>query len=290
MTQAYSPRVLIVGCGDVGNELGRQLLKNGYDVWGMRRNTACLAPGITPVQGDFNEPASWQRLPLGLDYLVFTGAANERSDAGYRQTYVEGLKAMIAAATALDKPPRRLLFTSSTAVYHQGNGVWVDESSATQPQAFNGQRMLEAEQLLASSTLLSTSVRFSGIYGPGRERLIQRAQNGQGCEYLPAPITNRVHRDDCAGILSHLIQRDWQGKEVAPLYIGSDSEPCAMDEVLDWLAKQLGVELSVTEKRPCSIPSKRCSNQRLLETGYRFLYPDFRAGYGALLEQRAAKG
>ncbi|RRJ82522.1 NAD-dependent epimerase/dehydratase family protein [Aestuariirhabdus litorea] len=286
MNRPTSPRVLIIGCGDVGNALGLKLLQQGASVWGMRRDCSRLAPGIVPLEGDFNDPACWHSLPDSLDYLVFTAAASERSDQGYKHTYVDGVAAMVRAASSQPTPPRRLLFTSSTAVYHQGAGEWVDETSATQPRAFNGQRMLEAEARLAAAPMASTSVRFSGIYGPGRERLIQRVKAGRGCEYQPAPITNRIHRDDCAGVLAHLIALDWQGSEVAPLYVASDSEPCAMDEVLDWLAGQLGIELSSPEPQPCNIPSKRCSNRRLLETGYPFIFPDFRAGYGALLAAR----
>ncbi|MCL6414310.1 SDR family oxidoreductase [Aestuariirhabdus sp. Z084] len=286
MNSTRQPSVLIVGCGDVGNRLATMLMEQGSQVWGLRRNLDNLAPGIHPVAGDFSNADSWQGVPETLDYLVFTGTASERSDEGYRRAYVDGVKSMAAVAESLAKAPRRLFFTSSTAVYNQGDGEWVDELSETQPQRFNGQRMLEAEQALAEATINTTSVRLSGIYGPGRERLIKRVLNRQSCEYKPAPITNRIHSEDCAGVLAHLITRDWQHLEVAPLYIASDSEPCAMDQIMAWLADQLDVELPKVATTPSHIPSKRCSNQRLRETGYQLRYPDFRAGYGSLLQQR----
>jgi hypothetical protein len=98
--------------------------------------------------------------------------------------------------------------------------------------------------------------------------------------------TNRIHRDDCAGILQFLVGRRLRGEFLAPLYLGVDSEPAPMWEVRHWIAAELGVALddAAGDAQGGRAPgSKRCSNRRLLEAGYAFRYPDFRAGYAPLI-------
>jgi nucleoside-diphosphate-sugar epimerase len=125
-------------------------------------------------------------------------------------------------------------------------------------------------------------VRFGGIYGPGRTRLIDSVRSGQArCE--PGLYTNRIHRDDCAGVLEHLLAL----AAPAPLYIGVDDEPALQCEVLRWLAQQLGVPPPVPSGAPDDSRrrggNKRCCNARLRASGYRLLYPSYCEGYTALL-------
>ncbi len=286
-TNPASPRVLIVGCGDIGNRLAQKMFEQKWQVWGMRRDTSLLAPGIHAISGDFRDPESFKAVPDSMDYLLFTGAATMRSEEGYRQAYIKGVQAMITAAEAMSIPPKRLFFTSSTAVYHQHQGEVVNEHSSTKPGKFNGQCMLQAESLLLTSHFNATNVRFSGIYGPGRDRLIRRALSGQGCDLEPSPVTNRIHSEDCAGVLQHLLMLDQQKKAVEDLYIASDHAPCSLDEILNWLASKLDIPLEPLSKQSSKISNKRCSNQRLLDSGYQFIHKDYRSGYGAMLSAAA---
>ncbi|MCV6604394.1 MAG: NAD-dependent epimerase/dehydratase family protein, partial [Porticoccaceae bacterium] len=140
-------QVLIVGCGGVGTALGLQLLDAGYSVSGVRRTINQLPQGIHGIAADLHQPDTLAGLPAA-DYVVYCAAASEHSEAGYRATYIDGLKATLAA---LPQPPKQLFFTSSTGVYHQHNHEWVDEQSECQPGRFSGQVMLEAEQLALNS-------------------------------------------------------------------------------------------------------------------------------------------
>jgi nucleoside-diphosphate-sugar epimerase len=179
-----------------------------------------------------------------------------------------------------------MFFTSSTAVYGQIHGEWVDETSETSPEGFAGLRLLEAEELLVRGPFAATVVRMAGIYGPGRVRLINQVMRGEAlCHEGERRYTNRIHRDDCAGILRHLMALG--SPEV--VYLGADNEPADQSEVLRWLAKRLGVPMPRTEPRAAVPPrktqsNKRCRNSLLLETGYRFRYPTFREGYEAILD------
>ncbi|WP_263081373.1 SDR family oxidoreductase [Endozoicomonas sp. Mp262] len=275
--------VLIAGCGDVGSALGLALLKQGrFNVWGLRRNPDRLPAGIYPVRGDLESASDLGDWPASIDYVVYCAAANERSEEGYHRAYTQGLSHVLQRISGDNYHPARIFFTSSTSVYHQSSGEWVDETSETKPHSFAGQTMLKAEAVLQAASFPTTTVRFGGIYGPGRSRLINRVKEGNGCFSSPAVYGNRIHRDDCAGILAHLIALDLQGQPVKPLYLGVDHDPAPVYDVLQWLASQLKVTLH-NEGSPPARGNRRCSNKKILVSGYRFIYPDYRQGYRSLL-------
>jgi nucleoside-diphosphate-sugar epimerase len=153
----------------------------------------------------------------------------------------------------------------------------VDESSPTEPSAFNGEILLEAESVAQAAGGLV--VRFSGIYGPGRDFLLRQIAAGRArCREQPAQWTNRIHADDCAAVLAHLLELD----RPESLYCASDCRPSPRCEVLDWLARRLGQPQPAREIDSGG-QGKRIDNRRLLASGYDFLYPDYQSGYGALL-------
>ena len=134
--------------------------------------------------------------------------------------------------------PRRLLFTSSTSVYGQQEGEWVDENSPAEADGFSGRCIRAGEELLWDSPWPSVAVRFGGIYGPGRTRLIDSVREGTATRPAGPPVyTNRIHRDDCARALQHLLELP----EAERLYVAVDDDPAPLDEVLGWLARQLGI-------------------------------------------------
>jgi nucleoside-diphosphate-sugar epimerase len=177
------------------------------------------------------------------------------------------------------------LYTSSTAVYAQSHGEWVDETSTTDPSHFTGRRVLEGERLLLGGPFPATVLRLGGIYGPGRVSLIERVRQGQAvCRAGPTLYTNRIHRDDCAGALHHLMTVP----HPEALYLGVDHAPADLCAVLRWLAAQLGappprVEAMTEDETRRQRTNKRCRNARLVASGYTFGYPTFRDGYAALV-------
>jgi nucleoside-diphosphate-sugar epimerase len=284
-----SLRVLVAGCGYLGSALASELAADGHAVFGLRRNPAGLPPGVTAVAADLDDLATLRSLPRGLDVVVYAAAADGFSDAAYRASYVDGPRHLIAALAAAGERPRRLLFTSSTAVYGQSDGVWVDETSATDPPGFSGARLLEGEAVVAGGPFPSVVVRLGGIYGPGRTRLVESVRSGAArLRRGPPRYTNRIHRDDGAGALRHLIGL----ASPEACYLAVDSEPADERDVLRFLARALGVpeppEADPAEgpgARPGERPrgSKRCSNRRLLASGYALRFPTFREGYAALV-------
>ena len=278
--------VLIAGCGYVGTALGPRLASEGHVVWGLRRRPDALPSSIRPFVADLTVPETLQALPPGLDVVFYTAAADAPDDEAYRAAYVEGLHNLLRALDHQRQALRRVFFTSSTGVYAQASGAWVDETSPTEPAEFSGIRVLEGERLLIENPFPATVLRLGGIYGPGRTRLIERVRQGLAvCQDGPPLYTNRIHRDDCAGALRHLMTL----AEPASLYLGVDHEPAEQCEVLQWLAARLGVSPPGVEPPSGSEvrrhqSNKRCSNAKLVASGYVFRYSSFRDGYMALLD------
>jgi nucleoside-diphosphate-sugar epimerase len=282
-------RVLIAGCGFVGAALGALLDRESHAVFGLRRRPAALPWGVRPVEADLVIPGTLRELPGRLDYVFFLAAPSGRDDALYRSLYVEGMRNLVDALDEQKQQPKRIFFASSTSVYGQKDGEWVDESSSAEPASFAGRRLLEGEALLRDGPFAATVVRFGGIYGPRRAGLVERLRSGRVVfQQEPPRYTNRIHRDDCAGALRHLMLLP------APeeLYLGVDCEPADEATVYRWLAGVLGAPpprpgTPDATAEPERVGSKRCRNQRLLESGYAFRYPTFREGYAAVLAEQA---
>lgn len=270
--------VLIAGCGDVGCQLGLNLLDQGLEVYGLRRNIDPLPSGIQGIAANLSDPETLHDLPAST-IVVYAVAASSHDEAGYRQAYCEGLQNLLAS---LPEPPKHLFFTSSTSVYHQNDNSWVDERSPTEPTRFSGQIMLEAEHIALHSKIPATIVRFSGIYGPGRNHLLNQARSGRSAPSEPVLFSNRIHRDDCADMLAYLVSRSLNGHPLAPIYLATDDDPAPLHEVSEWLAEKLGVEIT-DHSAGRRTGSKRCSNRLLRATGYNFRYPSYRDGYLSVL-------
>ena len=297
-------KVLIIGCGQIGIECARLLHSNGHEVSGLRRNGSKLPGWINRLSGDvFNKDSLKLLASTSADLVIYQVAASGFNEEAYRAAYITGL---CHSMELLENRAIPFLFVSSTSVYHQDDGSWVDESSPVQPQSFNGQIMLQAEQLVAERAG-SASIRFSGIYGPERLRLIEQVRSGAANVSADsgAVVTNRIHSFDCAAVLAHLSQLYLQpGLQLPPLWLASDSEPASRADVFSFIKDQLGVDstadaTSDKDENRRTLPaaerststsaggdkpqrragSKRCSNRQLIDSGYQFKYPDYRSGY-----------
>ncbi|MCM2330466.1 MAG: SDR family oxidoreductase [Pseudomonas sagittaria] len=285
---AVFPSVVIAGCGDVGSRLGRQLLQAGWQVHGLRRNVAALPSGLLALPADLAEvdcPAQWPA--AAPDYLVYCATPGSSEESAYRATYVDGLRHLLGWLEQRGQRPRRLLFVSSTGVYGQQDGEWVDEASPCQPQGYSGRILLEAEALALHSGIPASVVRLAGIYGPGRRWLLGQVRAGYRVASAPPLYGNRIHADDAAGLLAFLLQADARGVALEPVYLGVDDEPAALHEVVEWLRGQLGVSHWAAESTVRRAGSKRCRNARARALGWVPRYPSWREGYAALLADGA---
>ncbi len=275
-------RILIVGAGDIGGHLAGTMVAAGHDVWGLRRSDKAVGDGVQLVQADVADPETLLDLPGDLDIVVYSVASPVFSKEGYHDYYFRGLKNILRAVKGQDV--KRVFFVSSSSVYHQMDGEWVDESTETLPTSFAGKEMLAAEDALLKHKLPGTVVRFTGIYGPGRTRMIKQAQSGSHCDPEPPVWTNRIHRDDCVGVLTMLINRALQGEPLDDVYLATDDEPATLFDVLEWMKDRIGdVEPDHDVPEATRRANRRCSNKRLRALGYEFIYPNYREGYDNLL-------
>lgn len=271
-------RILIAGCGRIGQRLGKALVRQGHTVFGLRRSAAALPENIQLIRGDLLQPDSLRMVvPEQIDQIFYILTPSDYTDAGYAAAYVEGLTNLLNLMQIRNTRLPRVIFVSSTSVYGQTAGEWVTEDSPTQPERFSGQRLLQAEQLANDYAGQFISVRFSGIYGPGRERLIEKVKAGATCQATPPLYTNRIHETDCVGILMHI------GELTHPerCYLASDHDPATQCEVMQWLAQTLGAPAPTPVSGAQS--GRRCDSSRLQRSGYQWIYPDFRCGYARLI-------
>ena len=276
--QHHSP-VVIAGCGDLGTEAALRFAALGHPVTGLRRRAQRIPAPIEGRSVDLRREVPTIDPDTGVVVVAF--AAGSRDVDEYRATYVDGLQNVLDAIDASGASPR-VIVVSSTAVYDVEDGSVVTEQTPTRANIPTAGVLLEAEALLRERVPNAVLVRLSGIYGPGRERLIDQVRSGQArLSSGVSPHTNRIHRDDAAAALVHLAGVD----DPAPTYLGTDDEPVRLDDVLTFLADELGVE-----RPPQAEPEgrqaggdKRLSNALLRTTGWVPRYPTFREGYRAVL-------
>lgn len=138
--------ILIAGCGYVGCELARLLHADEgfkFTVWGFRRSVEKLPANVVhPIAGDLFNVDQLGKWPEYIDYVVYATAAGGYNEDNYRNSYVKGLTNIITRLQTDNYSPKRILFTSSTGVYHQKDGELVDENSPTLPDSFAGKIML----------------------------------------------------------------------------------------------------------------------------------------------------
>jgi len=273
-------RVVVAGLGDVGGRAAATLAAAGHEVVGVRRSDTAGPPGVTMVRGDLTDDTLVGRLPEDVDALLVTVSSDGRDPDLYRAAYLDGPSTLLAGLARRGDDVRRVLFTSSSAVYGQRDGEWVDEGAPTAPTSPTARVLVEAERAHLDGPFPATIVRLTGIYGPGRTRLVDLVRERRAVVGSTPSWTNRIHAADAAEALVHLLGLD----DPAPVYVGTDDEPADRAEVYRWLAEHLGVDgPRVDDDEAPDRGSKRCSNALLRSTGWSPAYPTFREGYAQVV-------
>jgi len=275
-------KVLIAGFGDVGQRLARYLLAAGYEVVGASRGQPAKFRELwLPL--DLFSPTTFNSIPNDLDYVIYMPTPSRRDEAGYRAIYLEALQSLythLDRHASYKKPD--WVYVSSTSVYGQTHGEWVDEASPTTPLRYSGRVLLEAERWLLVQDGEHHVLRLTGIYGPGRERLLKKIQAGSEARKLY--YTNRIHSEDCARLLTFLLEQKSKAVALEQYYIGVDDEPAEEAEVFQWLAHRFGFSEPSLVMAPESSRNKRCSNARVKQLGFQLQYPSFREGWESMME------
>lgn len=305
---------LIVGCGYLGRRVAARWAKQGDVVHAVTRNAARAAEflelGYKPIVADVTDPTMLTGLPPISTVLVAVGFDRStcRSNGGnfsIRDVYVDGLRNILdnLKAVEVDRKPR-VIYISSTGVYGQADGGWVDEGSSCEPTREGGKACLEAEQLLSRHALGMNAVvlRLAGIYGQNR---IPRRRDLE--RQAPMPISdgylNLVHVDDAADVVLAAETYMLDGKLGPETFIVADGNPVRRRVYYAEVARLLGLpepefcapEFCAPETSGQSVPARRLGNKRMRTTKMMDLlkpslnYPSYREGLVASLDVVDAK-
>jgi len=278
-------KILIIGCGAIGTQLAHVLSAKGHQVTGLKRNPPETDDGkVHYFTADITSPADLIDLSTDFDTLYFILSPDGRNEESYRDIYESGLNNLLNKFSQAGSNPH-WIFVSSTSVYGQSQGEWVDENSITQPTNATSQFIRRAEQKLMEREVDNIVIRFSGIYGPGREYLLRMAMQTPAIQQNPPYYTNRIHEQDCVGVLAFLLERRLTGIVLDQCYLASDDDPAPMWEVMSWLAEQMNCQPPTVKVNDNHyVMNKRCNNQRLKALGYQFRYPCYKDGYLELIK------
>jgi len=287
---------LVIGCGYLGRRVAAIWRLRGDRVSALTRspeNAAALqAEGIDPIVGDVLDPASLRNLP-SADAVLYAVGFDKTASATKREVYVTGLENVLR-----EIGPRvgRLVYISSTSVYGQDAGEWIDETSICTPSTEDGRICLAAEQMIwrffpsnseaaepvpsprSDRACGANVLRFSGIYGPGR--LLRRIESVRGGEVIranPEGFLNLIHVDDGARIVTELAERGRSGAT----YLVTDDQPIRRREYYTLLARSVGAPAPVfqDDREEAHRLNKRCSNARVRsELGDVFKFPTCETG------------
>lgn len=277
-------RILIAGCGDLGASLAADFVAKGHMVSAIRRTGSDFPDSVMGITGELTTLKDDQLPDVELIFLIMTPQG--RTESAYRSAYYHTAQRLISRYQKQTTLPN-VIFVSSTSVYGQNNGEWIDDTTPPSPTTSTAHVLVETEHIL-SNAFPSTSVRCSGIYGPGRFRLLQKTVAGDAWENNS--WTNRIHRDDVVSALIVLAEQVLAGKTLPESVIATDLTPVSMWEVKLWLATSLNVEPAINNTMSFVPESgKRIQGQYLDSLGWKPNYPSYVVGYQTLLVEFQSK-
>lgn len=277
--------LLLIGSGDIGERLGLQWSAEGGAVHAVRRSGARAPDVFERYSADYTEAGSLDFCEaLAPDYVLLSLKPTGMSPEGYRTGFEAAMDNVLRGLGA--HRPARVLHISSTRVYAEQAGGWVDEDSPLAESGYAALSLIAAEQRLRDSGLAHSVLRCAGIYGDQAGRLLSRIAEGRIVSSTPLRYGNRIHREDVSRFARWCLQRDAEAEPLASTYLLSDDRPAPLHEVEQWLAQQLGVAVLDDSVAPRGNGHKRCCNARLRATGFDLRYPDYEAGYAVVIAAR----
>lgn len=282
--------VLIVGCGYLGRRAAGAWLAEGRTVAAVTRSTEnaeeLQSAGIEPLIGDVTNAGTLNELPAAGTLLYAVGF-DRNAGPSMREVYVEGLRNVLSQMAGR---VGRLIYISSTSVYGQNAGEFVDEESPCEPARENGRICLEAENVVRefgrTDQCRVNVLRLAGIYGPGRLlRRIEAVKSGEPIAGNPEAYLNLIHVDDAVGAVMACEANGRGGRT----YLVCDDQPIQRREYYETLAALVGGESPQFETdQNDTNRGKRCRNERVHnELRLTLAYPTIREGLPQAVENDA---
>ena len=275
-------KLLVIGCGKLGQKLGLLAKKTPLDLLGFKRKKI-TSTNIRIEQQDIFDKSFFDKVKIhSPDFILYSLSADEQSKKSYRRNYVEGLKQVIKSIKYINDF-QHLFFISSTSVYGDNNDQFIDEFSETSPKNFRGTILLEAENLLNTVKFNSTILRLSGIYGSGRNYMIKLSQDAESWPKVDR-WTNRINEDDAANFIIFLLNQCLQGEIPEKLYLLTDKEPVTLFRLLNWIRQNLNLKnkINITSD---PILGKRLRSSIIPSLKFEYKYPTYKQGYKELIQE-----
>jgi nucleoside-diphosphate-sugar epimerase len=268
------PRILIAGCGYVGQAAADLFHERGWNVEGWTasaQSAGQLAAKRYAIRAvDITNPAAVSAVREEFDVVLQCASTGGGDAEEYRRIYLEGARNLLHTF-----PSARLLFTSSTSVYAQKDGDIVDETSLANPAHERGQILRQAEDLVLSHN--GMVARLAGIYGPGRSFLLRKFLAGEAVvDREDDRFINQAHRDDIVSALFLLAEE--RANLGGQIYNVVDDQPILARDAYEWLSAHLQQPLvtgKVAAERKRGDSNKRVSNKKLRALGWAPRYPNF---------------
>ena len=270
--------LLIIGQGDIGLPVTNKLAQDGLNVTGLARRERhhyALDDKANFLQADALTLTAEQLQNFTALAIIVT--PDEYSTSGYHDSYL-AISQHLATLTDKLTNLARIVFISSTAVYGQDNGEWIDEDTApVMPEREASQVILQAEQVLQQSFGAKTIIiRPSGIYGRERLMRLRKAKEKQKEPVATAHWSNRIMDRDLVTIIANIMTIDTP----KPLYIATDYAPVTTFELGSWLSEQINEVSPVIDDNKTKVTGKRLHSNIPLAW---LDYPDWQVGYGDIL-------
>ncbi|TWT91577.1 SDR family oxidoreductase [Stieleria varia] len=290
--------VLIVGCGYLGAEVARMAAERGFSVWATTRSPDRARQfeslGWNPVVCDWTLSQTLANLPK-VDRVLVAVSYDRASGLDRYDSQVGGLRNLLAVLPT----QTRLCYISTTGVYHQTDGRWVDETSPTHPGRLGGSVHLAAEQQLHRDRPLSPwmVLRLAGIYGIGRVPRARDVIRGKPIQSPAEGYLNLIHVHDAARCVMAAWDKmsganaPWHPTLSRRLYAVADDCPMPRGEFYREIARQTGSPMPRFESPPpgSSISMRSESNKRIWNRRMksdllpRLQFPDYRCGLASVL-------
>ena len=281
MTDEQIKNLLIFGLGYSGRAIAKTAVAAGWRVSATTRSVAAAEPGVTLLPFSKAAPAI-----ASATHILSTAAPDETDDPVLAR-YHAALKAA---------PAKWLGYLSTTGVYGDAGGSWVDEDTPPKPGSDRTRRRIAAEHAWASLEKPLAIFRLAGIYGPGRS-MLDDLRAGQARHVLkPGHFFGRIHRDDISqAVLAAL------GKNATGIFNLSDDEPAPPSDVVQEAARLLGtappspVPYEQIVNRMCPTARSFWAENRKVSAektksrlGLAWRYPTYREGLAAILAEERA--
>ncbi|MBE0615025.1 MAG: SDR family oxidoreductase [Burkholderiales bacterium] len=280
-------KLLIVGCGDIALRALPQLMRV-YQVFGLVRSAdqadRIAALGAKPLIGDLDNAATLGPLAGVGDLVLHLAPPGESGEIDQRSAN------LIVALS--QNPPARLVYISTSGVYGDCGGAWVDEDRPVAPQTTRGARRADAERILIAwgrqSGAAVAVLRVPGIYAAERLPLAQLKRGAPVLRDEDDVYTNHIHADDLAAICAIALERAAAGR----VFNASDDSEMKMGDYFDLVADRAGlprpprITRAAAEAGAISAgllsfmsESRRLVNKRMKdELGVQLRYPSVREG------------